>query len=144
MNRLIGGWRLVRWRISYSDGRKPSFPYGADAGGLLCYTPDGWMSASIYRAGRKPLSAESVRAAPEAERLAAFESYFSYAGRYVVRGDDVVHTVTAALNPNFVGTEQVRRMTFGPDRTLTLSATDLQPGTDVERLHELMWQRGEG
>ena len=53
----------------------------------------------------------------------------------------MVHTVSASLNPNFIGTQQVRRMTFGPDRTLTLSATDLLPGTSVERLHELTWQR---
>jgi hypothetical protein len=141
MDRLVGGWQLLRWRISYNDGRKPTFPYGQDAGGLILYTPDGWMTASIWRAGRKPLSSESVRSAPEAERLAAFESYFSYGGRYEIIGDDVVHTVSASLNPNFISTRQVRRMTFGPDRTLTLSATDLLPGTKVERLHELTWQR---
>jgi hypothetical protein len=141
VNKLIGGWRLRSWRISYSDGRAPTFPYGQDAGGVICYTPDGWMNASIYRAGRKPLSTENVRAAPEGERLAAFDSFFNYGGRYEIKGDHVVHSVTHALNPNFVGTDQVRKMTFAADGTLTLSATDMLPGTQVERLHELVWMK---
>jgi len=138
---LTGAWRLVAWRIDYDDGRKPTFPYGADAEGLLCYTADGWMSALIGRPGRPRLSTESVRAAPADERLAAFDSFFSYAGPYEVRGNQVVHKVVQALNPNFAGTEQVRDMTFGADGTLTLSAADDLPGTTVRRLHSLAWRR---
>ncbi len=137
---LLGAWRLVRWQIDYDDGRPPTFPYG-DAEGLLSYTADGWMSALISQPNRARLSTGNVRAAPEAERLAAFDSFFSYAGRYEVRGTQVVHTVAHALNPNFPGTEQVRDMTFGADGTLTLSAEDTLPGTAVRRTHRLVWRR---
>ena len=106
------------------------------------------MSASIARAGRHALSSESVRSAPEAERLAAFESYFHYAGPYELRrgpdlptGLQVVHRVTMALNPNFVGTTQVRDVAFDAAGLLTLSASDTVPGRAVARHHRLVWRR---
>ena len=87
-NPLLGTWHLLRWDIGYGDGRAPSLPYGAQASGIIVYTPDGWMSACIARGDRARLSSESVRSAPEAERLAAFESYFQYAGPYVIQTVD--------------------------------------------------------
>jgi 2-hydroxychromene-2-carboxylate isomerase len=73
---LWGTWHLAHWKIAYSDGRAPSFPFGPDATGLIQYTHDGGMAACIARAVRPKLSGESARSVPEAERLAAFESYF--------------------------------------------------------------------
>ena len=147
-NPLLGTWHLVRWEITYGDGRAPTLPYGADATGMICYTGDGNMSACIARGGRAPLSSASVRSAPVAERLAAFESFFQYAGPYTIQGEagrqQVVHTVTHALNPNFVGTRQVRNMAFGADGNLTLSASDTLPGTQTARHHSLVWRREAG
>ncbi len=144
-NPLLGTWYLIRWEISYDDGRAPSLPFGAQATGLISYSSDGTMQACIARAQRPRLSSDSVRSAPEAERLSAFESYFQYAGRYALRGEagaqQVVHTVTHALNPNFVGTQQVRDMYFSGHGQLTLSASDLLAGTTVARHHKLMWER---
>ena len=144
-NPLLGTWHLVRWDISYGDGRAPTLPFGERATGLIVYTGDGHMSACIARGGRKNLSSDTVRSAPEAERLAAFESFFQYAGPYEIRGEagqqQVVHTVTHALNPNYVGTQQVRNMAFSADGRLTLSASDTVPGTDVARHHRLVWSR---
>jgi hypothetical protein len=145
-NPLLGTWHLVRWDITYGDGRPATLPYGEDATGLILYTADGHMSACIGRAGRAPLSSASVRSAPETERLAAFESWFQYAGPYRLQrradgGLQVVHTVSHALNPNFVSTEQVRDIHLADDGTLTLSASDVVPGTEVARHHRLRWRR---
>ena len=144
-NPLLGTWQLLRWEITYSDERAPSLPFGAEATGLILYANDGWMNACIARGGRTRLSSESVRSAPEGECLAAFESFFQYAGRYEIRTahgqQQVVHSVTHSLNPNFVGTQQVRNMTFTPDGGLTLSASDAVPGTEVARHHRLIWAR---
>jgi hypothetical protein len=144
-NPLLGTWHLLRWDISYGDGRAPTLPYGADATGLIVYSSDGWMSACIARAGRPRLSGDSVRKVPAAESLAAFESYFSYAGPYTLLLHDgrprVMHRVTMSLNPNFVGTEQVRDMHFDAEGRLTLSASDTVPGSDVARHHRLTWER---
>ena len=143
---LLGTWHLLRWEIAYSDGRPSTLPFGPDATGLIVYTGDGTMSACIARAARPALSGQSTRSVPEAERLAAFESYFQYAGRFHTRWHEgraqVVHQVSHALNPNFVGSEQVRNMDFGADASLTLSASDPLPGsTTVLRHHRLIWQR---
>ena len=144
-NPLLGTWHLVRWEITYGDGRKPTLPFGDRATGLIQYTHDGFMNACIARDGRPNLSSESVRSAPEAERLSAFETYFQYAGPYAIHGEpgrqQVVHTVTHSLNPNFVGTQQVRNMEFASDSNLTLSASDTLPGTAVARHHRLTWSR---
>ena len=135
----------MRWEISYGDGRKPTLPFGDQATGLIQYTTDGFMSACIARGRRSKLSSDSVRSAPEAERLSAFETYFQYAGSYAIEGEPgqqrVVHTVSHSLNPNFVGTRQVRNMAFSADGDLTLSASDTVPGTDVARHHRLIWAR---
>lgn len=144
-NPLLGTWHLVRWDITYGDGRAPTLPFGDQASGLIIYTEDGTMSACIARGGRKPLSSDSVRSAPQSERLAAFESYFQYAGPYTVRSSNgrrqVVHSVVQSLNPNFVGTEQIRNMDFASNGDLTLSASDTVPGTVVARHHRLVWSR---
>ncbi len=137
---LIGGWRLVRWEIRYDDGRDNSYPYGPDAEGLIQYTPDGYMSATICRAGRTPLSSASVKHAPEPERAEAFDGYFQYAGTWRIEGAHVIHFVSLSLNPAFVGTEQVRLMEL-TDGQLTLSATDTMPKSGVGRKHCLIWQK---
>lgn len=144
-NPLLGTWQLLRWDITYGDGREPTLPFGDKATGMIAYTTDGFMSACIARGGRGKLSSASVRSAPVDERLAAFESYFQYAGPYEIKGrvgkQQVTHHVTHALNPNFVGTQQIRNMAFAPDGSLTLSASDSVPGTAVARHHRLVWKR---
>jgi hypothetical protein len=146
-NPLLGTWHLVKWDIAYGDGRPVSLPFGANPKGLICYTHDGTMSACIASANRPHLTSESVRSAPVAERLAAFETFFQYAGHYHLRMNDgqqqVVHSVTHALNPNFVGSQQVRNVAFSEDGRLTLSASDTVPGTSVARHHRLVWQRSD-
>ena len=144
-NPLLGTWHLVRWEITYGDGREPSLPYGDRATGMIAYTADGFMSACIARDGRGKLSSASVRSAPVDERLAAFESYFQYAGPYEIKGpvgnQQVTHHVTHSLNPNFCGTRQVRNITLAADGELSLSASDTVPGTDIARHHRLVWTR---
>lgn len=140
--RLLGAWTLVRWQVGL-EGRTPQHPFGEDATGLIVYSADGWMNASIARAARAPLSAMSVRQAPLAEQGAAFESYFNYAGPFSLEAIDGVphvrHAVRWSLNPGFVGTTQLRRIAFdGADR-LRLSADE--PVGNAVRRHRLDWQR---
>jgi hypothetical protein len=148
---LPGTWRLVSWLVyddaPFADPASPGAhaPFGDDATGVLVYTADGTMSALITRSGRAPF-AGSPRGSDERSRAQAFDSAFAYAGRYHLEGDDqgssglVVHDVTHALNPNFVGTRQARHavLSRGDDDgglTLTLSAAE---GT---RHHRLVWSR---
>ncbi|WP_127106920.1 lipocalin-like domain-containing protein [Pararhodobacter zhoushanensis] len=134
---LQGTWKLLGWEIESEDGRV-AHPFGPDATGLIHYTADGGMAACIARADRPRWSTGNPRKAPEGERLAAFESYFHYAGTWRIEERDgqtvVIHSVTHSLNPDFVGSEQVRNVDLQGDR-LTLSA---QEGP---RHHRLRWRR---
>ena len=82
---LIGSWHLESWTIGYSDREDFTYPYGEEPEGLLLYATDGWMSASVARAGREALPEDvSYRKLPDAVKAGAFSSYFHYAGRYRV------------------------------------------------------------
>lgn len=133
---LNGTWHLVSWEIE-TDGRL-THPFGTDATGLLHYTDDGGMAACIARAGRANWSTGTPRNAPQSERLAAFESFFHYAGTWEMSERDgqpvVTHSVTHSLNPDFVGTQQIRMVDLQGD-ALTLSAHE------GPRHHRLRWRR---
>ena len=134
---LVGAWAFHRWRITYEDGSVTE-PFGEGATGLLLYTADGAMSATIMAGDRAPLSRGNPRAAPVAERAAAFDGCFGYAGRWrIVRGV-VEHIVTVALNPALVGTVQ-RRHAELRGRRLVLSAEE--PTPRGPRRHALEWRR---
>ncbi len=138
---LIGTWQLESWTIGYSDRDDFSYPYGEEPEGLLVYSNDGWMSASIGRPGREPLPEDvSYRKLPDGVKAAAFSSYFHYAGRYRVVDGDVIHYVTQSLNPNFPGSEQLRHAELD-GQTLVLSGKD-QVGS-ATRFHSLVWHRAD-
>lgn len=136
---LVGAWQLESWSIGY-DGRDDiSSPFGEEPLGLLVYSEDGWMSASISRRDRARLPQDaSPRKVPEEVRAAAYDSYFHYAGRYRVMKGSVVHYVTQSLNPNFPGTEQLRHAELDGE-TLVLTGKD-EAGS-VVRYHTLVWHR---
>lgn len=133
-HRLIGHWTLVSYYAVAPDGTR-SLPFG-EAVGRLSYDEHGHMSGQVMRPGRAPVqtqgSAQQVRA--------AYVGYIAYFGRYEVNdtGDTVVHHVDAALNPSWVGGDQVRRMRFD-DELLVLEA-DVRKGNDNIR-HVLTWRR---
>ena len=138
---LLGTWQLESWTIGYSDRDDFSYPYGEDPQGLLLYSKDGWMSASIARKERAGFAEDvNFRKIPDSDKGEAFSSYFHYAGRYRVHEGDVIHYVTQSLNPNFPGSEQLRHAELD-GQTLVLSGKD-KVG-DVTRFHSLVWHRTE-
>ena len=136
---LHGTWQLESWTIGYSDRDDFSYPFGEDPTGLLLYTADGWMSASISRNKRELLPQDvSFRKLPDAVKAEAYTSYFHYAGRYRVVSGDVIHYVTQSLNPNFPGTEQLRHAELD-GQTLVLSGKD--KSGEITRFHSLVWHK---
>lgn len=134
---ILGAWFLHEWRIDIPD-RATQYPFGKDPHGRLLYTPDGQMLAAIARGDRKPLGSDNPRAAGSEDKVAAFESFFCYGGRFAIEAGDVVHHVDIALNPGFVGTLQRRHMALS-DAELVLSASEESAkGTRHHRLH---WKR---
>ena len=142
---LLGTWQLVAWELEV--GGRVEQPFGDRPTGLLSYTPDGWMQATIAAAGRPGLSGPSARSSPDVEVAATARTYFSYAGRWWLQTatdpqthDDlevVCHEVVLALDPAMVGTIQRRRVHLADDR-LTLSATESLGA--ATRHHRLVWQ----
>ena len=136
---LVGTWQLESWTIGYSNRDEFTYPYGEDPVGLLVYSNDGWMSASIAKSERSGFPADvNYRKLSDALKAEAFSSYFHYAGRYRVQEGDVIHYVSQSLNPDFPGTEQLRHAELD-GQTLVLSGKD-QVG-DVVRFHSLVWHR---
>lgn len=135
---LVGAWELVRWEIVHDGGGRTQ-PFGDAARGLLLYTPDGCMSATIMAAQREPFSTPNPRSAPAGERAAAFDGFFSYAGRFRVLAGEVRHEVLVALNPGQVGTLQTRHVRLA-GRRLELTAEESLPDAHSRR-HVIEWRR---
>lgn len=133
--RLIGSWRLVSYQTLDGAGRRGK-PYGA-AVGRLTYDDRGNMAGQVMRSDRARVevgvgNAQSVRA--------AYIGYIAYFGSYEVAADgaSVVHRVEGALNPEWVGGTQKRKLRFDGDR-LMLSADVRKNGDTVT--HTLTWER---
>lgn len=132
---LVGSWRLVSYETR-DPANRVGRPYGA-AVGRLTYDDRGQMSGQVMRPDRARVeigvgNAQSVRA--------AYIGYIAYFGSYEVSpdGTSVVHRVEGALNPEWVGGEQVRKLRFDGDR-LVLSADVRKSGAIVT--HTLTWER---
>lgn len=130
---LVGGWRLESWALVYEDGRPAEYPLGRDAVGLILYTADGYMSATLARRRRKPMQTGSA-----AEKAAAYDDVFACAGRYEVRNEAVFHTIEVATNPALAGVTSIRNILLDGNR-LVLSGPDFSP--DAPRYHRIIWRR---
>lgn len=133
---LVGAWQLASWEVS--TGGRVVHPFGPDATGVLTYTSDGIMQATIAGAGRQPYSGPTARRSPDVEVARAARSFFAYAGTWHLDDEVVVHDVTHGLDPGFVGTQQRRRVDLDGD-LLVLSADE--PIGDALRHHRLTWRR---
>lgn len=130
---LVGGWKLESWALLYEDGREPEYPLGRNASGLILYTADGFVSATLARAGRKPLDSTA-----DAEKAKAYDDCFAYAGSYEVKGDAVFHSIEVATNPALAGITSTRNIALEGNR-LTLSGPDFAAGSP--RYHRIIWRR---
>ena len=130
---LIGAWHLESWSLIYEDGRPPEFPLGADAIGLILYTPDGHVSATLMRAGQSKTVPGTTT-----DKAATYDNGFAYAGRYEVRDGVAYHAIGVSANPAIVGLVTSRRIDLDGDR-LTLSGPDFTPG--AKRTQQIVWRR---
>ncbi|CAN5884808.1 lipocalin-like domain-containing protein [soil metagenome] len=145
MSQLIGSWSLVAWTASV--GERVRHPFGGEAEGLLTYTDDGRMWATLMRRNRPSLSASTLAAATATERAAAAAGYLSYAGSYSDLGERVVHHVEVSLLPNWVGEIQERVVTWiptegGDDLELSTEPTAGRSGELI--VNRLRWRRLNG
>jgi hypothetical protein len=137
---LVGAWRLLRWTIEYPATGRLTRPFGPAAEGLLVYSADGHMSATLQRPVRPRLSRADPNTVSDAEKAAAFSGYVHYAGTWHVADGHVIHDVEFAMNPNLVGTRQVRSLALAGD-VLELGAEEALEAPGAVRRHHLAWRR---
>lgn len=148
---FLGAWSLEAWTVT-QPGKAPVNPFGEAAKGYIIYTPQGVMSATLMKPDRPRLetsrpdmparfasSIRSMRAegTSDAFSTAYFQAaaqYMNYCGRYSITRDTVTHHVEAALIPDWVGTDLVRRYSFENDRLVLTAEED---GV----LDQLTWKR---
>jgi hypothetical protein len=140
MNSLIGSWKLVSFE-SRSDDDIVTHPWGRDVRGYYIFSPDGYMNVALMSAQRIQYSSGDMLHGSAEEKIAAAESYISYAGRYEVQGNKIVVHCEVSFFPNWIGSDQVRFFQFSEDEnTLTLSTLPLKiGGKDLTSV--LVWQR---
>jgi hypothetical protein len=133
--RLIGSWRLVSYETADPAGRTGR-PYG-DAVGRISYDAQGNMAGQVMRPGRGHVEAGDAGAA---QARHAYLGYIAYFGTYEVAADgrSIVHHVEGALNPAWVGGDQVRSLRFEGDR-LVLGTGVARNGVVIQ--HTLTWER---
>lgn len=138
---LVGTWRLVDWTVSI--GNRIVKPFGGKSTGLLTYTSDGRMTASLMKKGRESIGTTSFAEATSRQRAAASTGYISYAGSYHIAGDLVHHQVELSLFPDWEGDVQTRQIRWidieGGPQELELSY--VQNGAGRDATNTLRWRR---
>ena len=135
---LVGAWRLVSYELADSDGRVRR-PYGPTPAGLLIYSADGYMSVAFAQPDRPGFASGDALRGTTAEWAASAKTYTSYAGRYDVQGDRVLHHLDVSLYPDWLGATQERFFTLTDDR-LTLRMPPYEQGGVIWR-GTLVWER---
>jgi lipocalin-like protein len=138
MDQIVGTWRLIAASASSGSVRDDA-PYGPTPCGIITYTGDGRVMAIISHSGRKALASGDRISASVNERAEAFATSFSYAGRYSLAGDKIIHHVEVASVQNWVGTDLIRLVHLADNRII-LTTPPISVGGQI-RTTDLVWER---
>jgi ketosteroid isomerase-like protein len=136
--RIVGTWELVSTEEHLTDGSKrPYSDVGPRGQGYLMYTADGHMCAAGMNPDRPRW--EDVNTPTELEKLRAIDGFFGYCGRYEidVLNHAIYHYPEVALDPNAVGTKQIRPYSFDSG-ILSFSDKDTTPGVES---YAIRWKK---
>ena len=117
---LIGTWSLLDW-YNETDAGQRLYPLGKQATGYISYSQDGFVFVHMMAADRASFCVNDPFGGTADEDSEAFKTHITYAGRYTYNGDHVIHDVTQASCPNWIGTKQIRQVAL-VDQRLRLSA----------------------
>lgn len=136
---LAGAWKLLVFEFR-SEGQVV-FPFGTNFLGLCLYDSTGYMALQIMRGDRPRFAANDQQLGTPEEIGAAFFGYLSYSGTYVADETHgvIVHHVSQALFPNWIGTDQVRFYRISGDRLIVSAPTQQVGGHLMDVM--LVWER---
>jgi hypothetical protein len=135
---------LGEWRLSTMQARSPkgevTYPYGENPFGLLIYAKSGRMAVVLMRSDRPEFQSMNPLGGTAEEIEAAYRGFDAYCGTYTLHParKEIVHHLEASKFPNWVGTDQVRSLSFRSGR-LFMSAP-LEVGGEVWDF-EAVWER---
>lgn len=139
---VLGAWTLFSFEKE-GPGGSSVHPFGKIPQGMLIYTQDGYVFASLSDGDREKLGVPlEVLARPSFKSLGRQLKYakaatrsISYAGRYAVQGSEIWHDVSVSSFPDWVGTRLLRNFSFEAE-ALILTFMDALGYTN-----KLVWQR---
>lgn len=134
-NQFIGAWHLKSWTACEVKGNK-FYPLGINVKGIIIYTNDGHMSATIMNPDRLNSISEGISF--EA-MLKGKGAYLSYAGKYSVHGNKALHEVEISSIPEWIGTKQERFFEI-KGNTLTINSEAQLPDGSIIK-HLLIWEK---
>lgn len=137
---VVGVWTFGSYETKDVNGGNVRYPLGEQAGGMIMYTADGYMSVQISAAGRPPYADGALHGGTDSERAAAATGYLAYTGTYSVDGDVIIHHPVASLFPNWEGSDVPRRATI-EDGTLSLDLLEPIQQDGRARTGTLRWHR---
>jgi hypothetical protein len=135
---FVGAWSLLDTTFTASDG-STLLPWGEAPVGTLLVLESGDSAAQIMRRQRSLFASD---APTPAEKQRVYDEYFSYFGR--LRADEaegtIINQVEGAMNPNWIGGEQVRYVEVEDEDHIVLRTPPL-PMAGQTFVGRLRWQR---
>jgi len=135
---FVGAWDLLEATATAPDG-SAFLPWGESPVGTFLVLESGDGSAQVMRRHRSPFASELPT---PAEKQQVYDEYFSYFGR--VRADEaegtIISEVEGAMNPNWIGGEQLRYVDVEDEDHIVLRTPPL-PMAGKTFVGRLRWQR---
>ncbi|HET8686860.1 MAG TPA: lipocalin-like domain-containing protein [Saprospiraceae bacterium] len=135
---FVGTWSLVSFEVRSTNGTV-SYPFGRDVRGYITYSQDGYMSVSFMGVDRPHFKSNDLRGASVEEKVLAFDTYFTYCGKYEVTDKKVVHHIEVSFYPNWVGEDQERFYAFDGGQLILTTPPLLIDNS--EQTAYLIWKR---
>jgi len=134
---FVGTWLLVDFELRDPDGNV-IYPFGKEGIGIAMIDENGYVSSHIMTPDRSQFSSDPP---PAEEAQAAYSSYFAYYGKAEINEEEgtcVTHVI-GSLNPDWIGTDQVRYYELSGDR-LIFRTPPMQVG-GVKFTGTLSWEK---
>jgi hypothetical protein len=135
---FVGAWSLLDATLTGPDG-STFLPWGEAPVGTFLVLESGDSSAQVMRRHRSPFASDSPT---PAEKQQVYDEYFSYFGR--LRADEaggtIVSKVEGAMNPSWIGSEQLRYVEVEDEDHIVLRTPPL-PIAGQQFVGRLRWQR---
>ena len=141
---LPGTWQLVTYEIDDGSGTIIDRPFGERPLGTLVYTAGGHVSVHAMAAGRTRCQTRRPIECADELKLAAYDSYFGYAGTWTLDGDAIAHHVVTSCFPDWSGIDLRRTVAIDGDVLLLRGIASAAPEPlhpPAPRIPVLTWRR---